>query len=124
MLRPYFIYYAEKPAGATQDDEGNFVGDAPLRWFFYGEGRDSVNSKGNTRKLADGSTYQYSAVIYAAPRGRILTEGTPILVSAVKVEPNCITESFINNGLKSGRVRIYQNCAGFTQGQLNARIWV
>ncbi|MGL6039189.1 MAG: hypothetical protein ACRC0E_09940 [Soonwooa sp.] len=124
-LHPYYIYYQKPGAEASQDEEGNFVDASAPQWLFYSKGRDSVNSKGQIKQLSDGSSYVFNAIIYATKNSPILQEGTPILVTKEEVKDlSIIDENFIEEGKKTGLIRVYKPSVGFSLSQLNTRIWI
>lgn len=124
-LHPYYIYYQKPGAEASQDEEGNFVDASAPQWLFYSKGRDSVNSKGQIKQLSDGSSFVFNAIIYATKNKTILQEGTPILVTKEEIKDlSIIDENFIEEGKKTGLIRVYKPSVGFSLSQLNTRIWV
>ncbi|MGX9985832.1 hypothetical protein [Soonwooa purpurea] len=124
-LHPYYIYYQKPGAESSQDEEGNFVDASAPQWLYYGKGRDSVNSKGQIKQLSDGSSFVFNAIIYATKNKTILQEGTPILVTTEEIKDlSLIDENFIEEGKKTGLVRIDKPSIGFSLSQLNTRIWV
>lgn len=124
-LHPYYIYYQRPGAEAHQNSEGDFVGTTAPQWLFYSKGRDSVNSKGQIKQLSDGSSFVFNAIIYATKNSPILQEGTPILVTKEEVKDlSLIDENVIEEGKKTGLIRIYKPSMGFSSSQQNTRIWV
>lgn len=128
ILHPYFLYYKKPGAEASQDSEGNFIEAHPLQWFFFSKCRNSISKngrKGSFRSLVDGQTYEYSYTIYAPKNKTILPEGTQVLVSQEEIKDlSIINDLFIQEGIKTGKVRVYMPIVGFEAGQHNTRIWI
>lgn len=126
VVYPYFLYELIPGAGATQSDEGDFVGATPPSWNFVGSCRDEVNTKGETVKQINGENVQITAIIYAPKDTKILPHGRKVVVAKEKVNDISLLldSDWIKAQMEVGFIRLQDIAKGQNQTRLNTRIWV
>lgn len=92
---------------AKKDSEGNFEAFEP-EWEFVSECREEPNGSGRLVALTDGSTFQYSSIVFLPPlKCQELISGTKVKV--VDAE---------------NQERLQGTIARFVTDRKNARLWV
>lgn len=120
---PYYLYTQESGETTGQNYEGDFD-PVSLSWILHSKCRDEVNGKGETRPLANGENFVFSAMIYLPKFSNILPEGRTVLVSKEKLNESDITEDLIKYLRMQGKVRSNGILKGFEESRLNVRLWL
>lgn len=111
-------------------------------WIYTGRCREETNGKGGHIRTADMEAYTYSSIIQMPPSVPKVPEGVEIIVSNKPIDPNGITQEFIQIlygdsgplvdeddrflviGCSREDIRIIGICAKFDPGRLHNRMWV
>lgn len=120
---PYYLYTQESGETTGQNYEGDFDL-VSLHWILHSKCRDEVNGKGETKPLANGENFVFSAMIYLPKSSKTLPEGRKVLVSKEKLNEGDITDNLIKSLRMQGKVRTNGILKGFEESRLNVRLWM
>lgn len=104
---PHYLFVTVS-AGATQDDNGNWVGGTSGN-VFKAMCREETDGRGSEVEIAGGRFVRFTSMVQLPLDTGVIAEGTTVLIA--------------NNADGSG-VRVKGEVLKFDKGQLHSRLWV
>lgn len=120
---PHFLY-KRADAESTQDENGSWTTGA-ASYELCGRCREETGGRGSKVQTASGNYREFSSLVQLPTSVKRIPEGTEVVVTTEEVPTSdLLSDSFVQNALSEGIVRIAGECLKFDNGRLHNRLWV